>query len=167
MRADVRLRAYRPDEYDLALGFLPNLDGAARDQRRERLRASGGRYFTEILFAAEAEGRLVGEVQARFNGNLIPPNVYEVGIEIFRTEDRGKGFGSGAIWELMRLLFDEEGAERVQGSTDVENPAMRGAFEALGFTFEGVMRGFMPSSEGQRDYAMYGITREDWNRLSR
>ena len=68
-----------------------------------------------------------GEVQARFNGNLIPPNVYEVGIEIFRTEDRGKGFGSGAIWELMRLLFDEEGAERVQGSTDVENPAMRGA----------------------------------------
>ena len=167
MRAPVRLRAYRPEEYDVALDYVTGLAGAAREQRRERLRASGGRYFTEILFAAEAEGRLVGEVQARFNGNLIPPNVYEVGIEIFRTEDRGKGFGSGAIWELMRLLFDEEGAERVQGSTDVENPAMRGAFEALGFTFEGVMRGFMPSPEGQRDFAMYGITREDWNRLSR
>ena len=33
--------------------------------------------------------------------------------------------------------------------------------ERLGFTFEGVQRGFMPSSAGPRDYAMYGVTRAD------
>lgn len=162
MSAPVVLRAYRPEEYDVALSYIPYLDEAAREQRRERLRASGGRYFTEILFAVEAEGRLVGEVQARFNGNLIPPGVFEIGIELFRDEDRGRGFGGGAVAALLDHLFDREEAERVQGSTDLENAPMRGTFESLGFTYEGAMRGFMPSPDGRRDYALYGITREEW-----
>ena len=49
----------------------------------------------------------------------------------------------------------------MQVSTDVENAGMRAVAERLGFTFEGVQRGFMPSSAGPRDYAMYGVTRAD------
>jgi RimJ/RimL family protein N-acetyltransferase len=45
----------------------------------------------------------------------------------------------------------------------VDNEAMRRALEALGFWFEGVLRGFMPTADGApRDYAIYGLTREDW-----
>ena len=40
--------------------------------------------------------------------------------------------------------------ERVQGSTDVENAAMRRVLELLGFREDGVMRGFMPSLDGGR-----------------
>jgi RimJ/RimL family protein N-acetyltransferase len=57
----------------------------------------------------------------------------------------------------------EHGAHRVQASTDVRNTAMRTVLERLDFTFEGVMRGFMPTAGGGRaDYALYGLTREDW-----
>jgi RimJ/RimL family protein N-acetyltransferase len=158
----VVLRAYRPEEYDEALSYPRYPAATARAPRRERLRASGGRYFTEMLFAIEADGRLVGEAQARFDGNLIPPGVFELGIELFRPEDRGRGIGTGAISAFLERLFGGEGAERVQGSTDLENAAMRRTFERLGFTFEGTMRGFMPSEEGRRDYALYGITRQEW-----
>jgi RimJ/RimL family protein N-acetyltransferase len=40
---------------------------------------------------------------------------------------------------------------------------MRRVLEALGFRFEGILRGFMPDPPGPpRDYAMYGVTRSDW-----
>ena len=48
-----------------------------------------------------------------------------------------------------------------RANPDVENAGMRAVAERLGFTFEGVQRGFMPSSGGPRDYAMYGVTRAD------
>ena len=40
MRAPVKLRAYRPEEYDVALDYISGLAGAAREQRRERDRKS-------------------------------------------------------------------------------------------------------------------------------
>ena len=39
---------------------------------------------------------------------------------------------------------------------------MRRTLERLGFEFEGVLRGFMVSADGPRDYAMYGMTTDDW-----
>ena len=49
----------------------------------------------------------------------------------------------------------------MQLTTDVENTAMRRVAERLGFTFEGVLRSFMPSADGPHDYAMYAITKDD------
>ena len=62
--------------------------------------------------------------------------------------------------EITAYLFREQ-AHRVQVSTDVENAGMRAVAERLGFSFEGVQRGFMPTTAGPRDYAMYGVTRAD------
>lgn len=162
MKSPVRLRAYRPEEIEEALDNRPEPNASTREQWRERLRASGKRYFTELMFAIEADDRLIGEVQARFNGNIIPPGVFEIGIEIWKEEDRRRGWGSAALAALLTHLFTEEGAERVQGSTDLDNDAMRRTFSSLGFTFEGVLRGFMPTDEGRRDYASYAITKDDW-----
>jgi RimJ/RimL family protein N-acetyltransferase len=39
---------------------------------------------------------------------------------------------------------------------------MRRVLEKLGFTFEGVMRGFMPVGAGREDFALYGVTRAEW-----
>ncbi|MFM7718152.1 MAG: GNAT family N-acetyltransferase [Actinomycetota bacterium] len=161
MRPPVTLRAYREDEIERALDRVGELDRRTREQRRERLRSSGRRYFTELLFAVEAEDRLVGEVQARFDGNLMPPGVFEIGIEIWEESDRGRGLGSAALAALLEHLFTSEGAERVQGSTDLDNAAMRRTFESLGFAFEGILRGFMPADDGRHDYASYAITRTD------
>ena len=61
---------------------------------------------------------------------------------------------------ISRHLFDDEGAHRVQLTTDVENAPMRRVAERLGFTFEGVLRSFMPETDGPHDYAMYAIHEE-------
>jgi RimJ/RimL family protein N-acetyltransferase len=113
-----------------------------------------------IDFAIDVDGRLVGDVQARCQ--MLPKGVFELGIALFDEADRGRGYGRGAVALITRRLFEEEGAHRVQLSTDVHNTAMRGVVERLGFAFEGILRGFWPEPDGPHDYAMYGITKDDY-----
>jgi RimJ/RimL family protein N-acetyltransferase len=168
---NVVLRGFRPEEIDdawrrMAGGGSIVLTGDASDRERrfrDRLERSGERNEWEILFAIEAEGRLVGDAQARCSDTAMPPGVWELGLELWDPADRGRGRGRECITLLAGHLFDREDAIRVQASTDVENAAMRRVLEADGFGYEGVLRGFMPHADGTpRDYAMYGLTRADW-----
>lgn len=167
---DVRLRRIRETETDSLVrariqeagtlaqpGPAPDED-QIRVQLQARVAHSGGFYKGEILLGIEADGRLVGEIQARRPENAMPPGVFELGIGLFDESDRGKGVGSKAVALMTKRLMDEEGAHRVQAGTDLENVAMRNVLERLGFEFEGVMRGFMPSPAGPRDYALYAMT---------
>jgi RimJ/RimL family protein N-acetyltransferase len=163
----VTLRPFRDDEIDRALDRFPfpDMDGSsARARRRERLEASGTRTRSELLFAIEGDSEVIGEIQARSPEDALPPGVFEVGIELYEKAYRGRGFGTDAVVTLTRHLFDEERAIRVQASTDLENVPMRRTLERLGFALEGVLRGFMPTSDEPRDHAMYGMTRQDWER---
>jgi [ribosomal protein S5]-alanine N-acetyltransferase len=164
----VTLRPFREDEIERALERFPfpEADGNfARARRRERLAASGTRTRSELLFAIEGDSRVIGEIQARSPEEAMPPGVFELGIELYERAHRGRGFGSDAVATLTFHLFDEEAAIRVQASTDLENVPMRRTLERLGFGFEGVLRGFMPTTEDPRDHAMYGMTRQDWERV--
>jgi RimJ/RimL family protein N-acetyltransferase len=166
------LRGYRADEIDEALVRLAEVGrryGAGREfdleQRRERLERSGTRTAWEVMFAIDLDGRIVGDVQGRCSDQAMPPGVWEIGIEIDDETLRGRGIGREAVSLLVSHLFEEEGAHRVQATTDVGNAAMRRVLEVLGFTDEGTLRGFMPRPEGlPRDYEMYGTTYDDWMR---
>jgi RimJ/RimL family protein N-acetyltransferase len=171
LRGDgVLLRGFRPAEVDLAMDRMQStppveLDREARRERRERIERSGERGGWEIMLAVEAEGRLIGDVQGRCPRFAMPPGVWELGIELWDEADRGRGFGTQAVALLSSYLFDQEHAIRVQATTDVDNAPMRRVLEALGFGFEGVLRGFMPDAGGSpRDYAMYGLTHAAWGR---
>ena len=166
----VALRPYRADEATIlestwadAEWFAPKGTGprALAERVRERIRRSGSFAEGVVILAIESEGRLVGEVQARQPVNGLPRGVFELGIELFDDADRGHGLGADAISAMNRYLFDQEAAHRVQLTTDVDNLAMRRVAERLGFTFEGVLRSFMPGPDGPRDYAMYAITKQD------
>jgi RimJ/RimL family protein N-acetyltransferase len=139
-------------------------DASDRERRfRERLERSGERNGWEILFAIEADGRIVGDAQARCSDTAMPPGVWEFGLELWDPADRGRGRGRECVALLTGHLFEREDAIRVQASTDVENAAMRCVLEAEGFGYEGILRGYMPHADGTpRDYAMYGLTRADW-----
>jgi len=163
----VTLRAFRPEEIDEAMrrigGEIEPSDNGQATRRRARLQASGARNDWEVLFAVESDDRLVGGAQARCSDNAMPPGVWEIGIELWDRADRGKGLGREAVALLSSHLFEREAAIRVQATTDVVNSPMRRTLESLGFGFEGVLRGFMPTGDGTaRDYAMYGITKDDW-----
>lgn len=166
----VLLRPFRPGEVDALVDSrhreraagLEALGTPDRDALAARVASSGRMTDDELFLAVEVEGRLVGEIQARRSGNVLPPGVFELGIELFEESDRGRGHGGEALALLTSHLF-ERGAHRVQATTDVANAPMRRALERIGFPFEGVLRGFMPSSDGPLDYAMYATTSDDWD----
>ncbi len=157
-----RMARVRKDEAT-AMGYPDSFGPAERAELGERIERSGEFDGTELLLGIQVDGRLAGEVQARQPRMGLPPGVFELGIDLFDEADRGRGLGRAALTQLLPRLFDQEGAHRVQLTTDVDNTAMRGLSERLGFRFEGVMRSFMPSASAPRDYAIYAMTKDDFD----
>jgi RimJ/RimL family protein N-acetyltransferase len=164
----VSLRPLRPEELETVWEARISDDTArwmSTPHAYERLKArvaNSGRFVDGWLdLGIEAEGRLVGEIDARQPPRSMPQGVYELGISLFETSDRGRGLGTDAIRLITRYLFEHEDADRVQASTWVENRAMRRVFEKLGFVQEGILRSYMPSERGRDDYVIYAITKAD------
>jgi RimJ/RimL family protein N-acetyltransferase len=164
----VSLRPLQPHELETVWEARLNDDTApwmSTPQAYERLKqrvANSGRFVDGWLdLGIESEGRLVGEIDARQPPRSMPQGVYELGISLFETDDRGRGLGTDAVRLLTQYLFQHEEADRVQASTWVENRPMRRVFEKLGFAEEGVLRSYMPSERGRDDYVMYAITKSD------
>ena len=137
-------------------------DERARERVSARIEYSGSWRQERVLdLAVEVDGQVVGDVQARRDLDYAPPGIFDLGIGLFRDR-RGQGIGTSAIALITAFLFDEERANRVQLSTDVDNLPMRRAAEKAGFTLEGVMRGFWNVPDATtRDYALYARTRAD------
>lgn len=164
----VVLRPLREDELDALLAGRASLDDTAhisqpdeRSRMRARIERSGRLVEGRLELAIEVEGRLVGDIDARSSSGFAPPGVWEVGIALFDTADRGRGRGSEAVRLLADHLFEAEGAARVQAGTAVGNVPMRRVLEKLGFTEEGVMRDFLPSGDGRVDCVLYALTAAD------
>lgn len=138
---------------------------SARRKLAQRVADSGRFINGEILLGIVADGVLAGEIQARQPEMGLPPGVFEIGIEIYDPAHRGSGIGRRALAQFLSHLFVEEFAHRVQLTTDLDNAPMRRVAERLGFRSEGTLRGFMPTSAGPRDYAMYGMTKGDFEEV--
>jgi RimJ/RimL family protein N-acetyltransferase len=173
----IGLRPFRADEVGAAWLGLTLQDEAAHPRRRPEDRRDrppeqfqrrihrSGRFWRGCLdLAIDRDGRLVGTIQARSSpAQTLPAGVYEIGVILYRPEDRGKGYGTQAIELLTRWLFETGGAERVQAGTDAGNAAMRAVLGRLGFRFEGIMRAYGATTNGTRiDGAMYAILRPEW-----
>lgn len=143
------------------------VDDTYRERLQRRVDASGTWNRSELILAIECDGELAGDVQVRRDDETMPPGLFDVGIGVFR-DARGRGVGTEALSLLADYLFEDEQANRIQLSTDVDNAAMRRSAEKAGFTFEGVLRGYWPVGDGTaRDYAMYARTRSDHDRSDR
>lgn len=135
----------------------------AGEEARERLRKQIERKPTLedggfLSLGVEADGRLIGDVQARAPKHGFPPGVCEIGITLF-PDVRGQGLGRVALSLFTEQLLDA-GWARVQASTSVDNVAMRRVLERLGYGFEGVLLAFAPAPDGSREnYAMYAAIR--------
>ncbi|MGH2915557.1 MAG: GNAT family N-acetyltransferase, partial [Solirubrobacteraceae bacterium] len=67
---------------------------------------------------------------------------------------------------LLEHAFERVGLRRVEFKTDSRNERSRGALEALGAGFEGIMRKHMVVRDGgERDSAYYSVTDDDWPRV--
>lgn len=169
----VTLRPFTPSDFELVWAEETRDRGAfesawavdderARERVSARIEHSGSWRHERVLdLGVEVDGELAGDVQARRDLDYSPPGIFDLGIGLFR-ERRGQGIGTTALALITAFLFDEERANRVQLSTDVDNLAMRRAAEKAAFTLEGVMRGFWNVPDATpRDYALYARTRAD------
>jgi RimJ/RimL family protein N-acetyltransferase len=167
----VTVRPLRPEEIGrviedslpawVAWGSDPQV---ARGKIRDRLERSGELTEHGLDLGIEVDDRLVGDVQAR--ADSLPKGAFELGVGLFDERDRRQGIGREAVALLTAHLFESMGARRVQITTDVANEGMRRVAERLGFVHEGDLRGFWPEDDGDHDYAMYGMTRTEYERAA-
>jgi RimJ/RimL family protein N-acetyltransferase len=91
----------------------------------------------------------------------------EIGSTWLAASAQGSGVNIEAKMLLMGYAFESLGVERVDLKTDARNQQSRRAIEALGATFEGVLRRWSMSwaagEEGTlRDSAMYSVIADEW-----
>ncbi len=77
---------------------------------------------------------------------------------------RGKGIGKKAVLWLTNFLFEKwPELNRIEGTTRVDNLAMRAIFKKCGYVKEGHYRQAWPTQDGRKlDAVQYTILREDW-----
>lgn len=107
--------------------------------KRKIAASAGAEPAKEYYFVlAEADGRLVGEcsVHAIDWRN----RVAEIGIAIWRQDDRRQGYGRIALREMETYAFDYLGLRRVEGWIIADNTASLGMVTAAGWQREGVLQ---------------------------
>jgi len=111
-----------------------------------------------VIFAIRhRSGRLVGTCQL-VNRNTVSQSA-ELQIRIGDSADRGKGYGTAAVSQLLRFAFDDWNLHRVQLFVLAGNePAIR-AYEKSGFKHEGVLRGAVFIDGKYRDLLVMSVLR--------
>ena len=78
-----------------------------------------------------------------------------------RREARGHGAATIAVRLVSVWAFEELGIQRLDLITAPENVASQRVAERAGFTREGLLRAWMPTSEGRRDSVMFSLLADD------
>jgi len=127
--------------------------------------------------AAAAEGREVpfAILDARSGAVLGSTRFLELRLEHLRAEI-GFTWVTRPAWStgvnveskllLLERAFERVGLRRVEFKTDARNERSRRALEALGASFEGILRKHMVVRDGgERDSAYYSVIDDEWPRV--
>ncbi|QDG52530.1 GNAT family N-acetyltransferase [Persicimonas caeni] len=79
------------------------------------------------------------------------------------AEHQGKGIVTRATRALVDYGFAELGLYRIEVRCEPSNERSFGVPERLGFTFEGVARGYATFRDRQIDHRVYSILRDEWD----
>jgi aminoglycoside 6'-N-acetyltransferase len=136
----VKLRPVRADDVERLTEILREPEVARWWGRWdvERVRKEMLEDPETVVYAIEADGRLVGLIQY---WEETDPNLRHAGIDIaLATAWHDQGYGSEAVRVLVRYLFDERGHHRLTIDPAVANERAVRAYERVGFRPVGVMR---------------------------
>jgi RimJ/RimL family protein N-acetyltransferase len=138
--------------------------------------------YLEAQFARTAQGLIPFAQVRRADGRAVGCTAYwdqrswpgrdelraiEIGFTWLSASAQGTGINAEAKLLLMSHAFEVLRVARVDIKTDARNVRSRRAIEALGATFEGVLRSWsmswVPGEEGLlRDSAMYSVIAPEW-----
>jgi len=88
----------------------------------------------------------------------------ELGVEIANIEERGKGYGSDALYCFIDFLFKFLNLNRIELKTLVDNVAAQRLYEKLGFKRIGLIRDAVFDSRTCQytDYVYMDLLLRDW-----
>lgn len=129
----------------------------------ERVVPDMWRAGTNFVFAVEPVGG--GPLLASVNAHS-RAGVWEVGYWTVR-EHRGRGYTTEALGALVRWIFTELGAERVEWRAEAGNEGSRAVALKAGFVPEGTLRAALLTKETARDVWIGAILPSDLGLPSR
>ncbi|MCW2973394.1 MAG: GCN5-related N-acetyltransferase [Thermoleophilia bacterium] len=135
--------------------------GAWLDDALRAVRRGSERCWT---IRDRVTGQLLGST--RFLNVDLPNRRLEIGATWLLPEARGSVANAESKLLLLDHAFDVLGMQRVHVQADVRNATSRAAIEALGASFEGVLRQHIVLADGtSRDTAVYSIVAPEWPML--
>ncbi|MGN6169493.1 MAG: GNAT family N-acetyltransferase [Solirubrobacteraceae bacterium] len=149
-------------------GWMPEDLGASPEGLRHWLQwslqaARSGRDVPFAILATES-GKVVGST--RFLEIRLEHLRAEIGWTWLAKSVWGTGINVETKLLLLTQAFEVAGCRRVEFKTDARNERSRGALEALGARFEGVLRKHMIVQHGaERDSAYYSVIDDEWPAL--
>jgi len=166
--ADDLAVAAEEDRSSYGFTLVPRADEVGGYLAAQFARAAQGLIpFAQVR---KADGRAVG-CTAYWDPRYWPGRrdlrAIEIGFTWLAASAQGSGINAEAKLLLMSHAFGSLQVARVDLKTDARNKRSRQALEALGATFEGVLRNWSaswaPGEEGLlRDSAMYSVIASEW-----
>lgn len=130
------------------------------------------KIFNENGFFSKEGGRLmivnkddllVGAISFFKNAHYVEG--YEIGYQIFKKENRGKGYVSEALRLFSAFLFEYFPINRLQICMEIDNIGSERVAQRCGFTFEGQMRNAWTVSGRIITNQVYSMIREEAEQL--
>jgi len=117
----------------------------------------------ERYWAIDGDGRHIGNCALR-RGEA--QGIANFGIAIGDKAAWGKGYGTAALREVLRIGFAEMGLRRIHLVTFTDNPRAIRCYEKCGFRHEGLRRQARLKDGHWRDEVLMAILREEWEKLN-
>jgi ribosomal-protein-alanine N-acetyltransferase len=76
-----------------------------------------------------------------------------------------QGITTEALAELVRFFFEEVGVNRIESRHDPNNPGSGKVMLKCGLIYEGTVKQGDWNNQGICDYSIYGLVREDYEKL--
>jgi RimJ/RimL family protein N-acetyltransferase len=123
-----------------------------------------GRCFTIEPLAGPDAGTVIGMINT--NKIEVEHHSTEIDVVIGHADYRERGYGTDAVREFLRFLFDTVGLHRVWLGTYEYNARARHVYEKLGFVQEGVARESDYVDGRWVNSVLYGILESEFRELN-
>lgn len=161
--AEPMASAYRAqtDLHSHTTGMEPGINSKTAFEfiKRAESEAKYMQAFRYGIFAPS--GKIVGVVELH-KINWIHRRA-DVGIQIWDSSNRNKGFGRAALSELLHMAFRRLNLNRLSAKITSNNTASVRLFKSVGFSKEGLLREYIFTDGQYRDAEIFGYVRRDYS----